>query len=311
MKVIFMGTMAFAVPILEGLHEEYGVMRVITQPDRPAGRKLGLKASPVKECSLRLGIPLIQPENIKHEAEAILNLKPDLIIVAAYGQMIPRSLLETPAFKAINVHASLLPKYRGGSPMQWALLNGETESGVTIMQMAMAMDSGPILSQQSLTISLMDDVASLEQKLGVLGRELLLETLPKWLNGSLKPIPQDDALVTFAYNLGPDKEKIDFRQSAKQIYDQVRALRPSPIAYALIGSTKIKIHEVAWEDSSIYHQGEAGKIREVSKQGVVVETGKGFLRLLKVQLPGKSAMPIADFLNGSGKNILIPGKFFI
>lgn len=311
MTLIFMGTMAFAVPILEGLAKTTEILMVITQPDRPAGRKKELKPSPVKQCALALGLPLFQPESIKSEAAQVLALKPDLVVVAAYGQMIPRSLLEIPPYKAINVHASLLPKYRGGSPMQWAIYEGKTKTGVTIMQMAPKMDSGPILAQQELPIDPLDDVASLERKLGLLGKDLLLKTLPRWCDGTLKPTPQDDSQVTFANNLTAKMEKLDFRRSAKQVSDHIRALSPAPIAYGLIDGIKLKIHEASWESFPDQGQLQPGRIREVTKERVTVETSEGLVKLVKVQLPGKSPLLIRDFLNGSGKNLLVPGKFFI
>jgi methionyl-tRNA formyltransferase len=311
MKIIFMGTMAFAVPILEGLAKHHHVSQVITQPDRPAGRKQELKPSFVKLSAMRLGIPLLQPERIKDHTETILAKKPDLIVVAAYGQWIPKALLETPPFKAINVHASLLPAYRGGSPMQWALLNGDEKTGVTVMVMAPKMDSGPILSQQEIAIGPDDDVASLEAKLGCLGRDLLLETLPGWFAGGLTPIPQDPEKVSFAYNLGKEAEKLDFTLSAKRISDHVRAMRPAPVAYGLLDNIKLKIHRVAWEAADFPGAHRPGEIVRSTHQEVVVQTGRGVIRLMTVQIPGKTAQPITDFMNGNGMNILLPGKIFI
>jgi methionyl-tRNA formyltransferase len=260
---------------------------------------------------MRLGIPLFQPESIKDHTDTILAEQPDLIVVAAYGQWIPKALLETPPFKAINVHASLLPAYRGGSPMQWALLNGDEKTGVTVMVMAPKMDSGPILSQEEIAIDPDDDVASLEEKLGCLGRDLLLTTLPEWFAGNLKPIAQDPQKVSFAYNLGKEAEKLDFKLSAKQISDHVRAMRPSPIAYGMLDDIKLKIHRLTWEPTDFPGHHQPGEIVRSSQKEVVVQTGRGVIRLMTVQIPGKTAQSITDFMNGNGANILICGKIFI
>ncbi len=309
MKIVFMGTMHFARIILEALHNRYPVSLVVTQPDRPYGRKQELKASEVKMAAVNLNIPIFQPDRITRDHQVILDLHPDLIVVAAYGQMIPKQLLDLPKYRPINVHASLLPKYRGGAPMQRAIMNGESITGVTVMFMEMKMDSGPVLSQREVPIHLEDDVATLEDRLALAGSELLLETLADVISGKVIPILQDPKKVTYAYNLKPEEERLDFSRGAKAIYDHVRAFHPEPLAYALIDGVKLKIHSVeiidGKEDSHM-----DGEIVLVDKNCVYVKSGDKLVSLKEVQMPGKRPMPIKDFLNGYGRKLLGVGKIF-
>lgn len=308
MKLVFMGTMDFAVPILKGLSENYDVTLVVTQPDRPFGRKKELKLSSVKLAAIDLGIPVFQPERIKTDYLEIMDHKPDLIVVAAYGQMIPSVILEYPRYRCINVHASLLPKYRGGAPMQRAIMNGDNSTGVSVMYMEKKMDSGAILSQSELEIQDSDDLASLESKLAIIGRDLLLETLPDVFENKIIPEEQDPDKVTFAYNIQPKEEKIDFNQSARSIFNHVRAFHPRPLCYVVIDGLKLNLHLVEALDSDLYYHREIGEIVFSNREKVYVKASKGIVSLNKVQLQGKNAMDIADFMNGSGKNLLLTGK---
>ncbi|MBN2504577.1 MAG: methionyl-tRNA formyltransferase [Bacilli bacterium] len=310
MKIVFIGTMQFARIVLERLHGKYPVSLVVTQPDRPYGRKQDLKSSEVKNLALELGIPVFQPEKISKDYQTIINIEPDLIIVAAYGQMIPQVILDLPKYRPINVHASLLPVYRGGAPMQRAIMNGDQTTGVTIMNMEMKMDSGPILRQVEVPIYSDDDVSTLETRLGKVGAELLVDTLPLVLDGMIDPLEQDLSKVTFAYNLKPEEERLNFHQSAKQIRDHVRAFHPSPLTYSVIDGKILKILDVEIVSSSEYTQRADGEIVHVDKNNVYVKTADDLIALQRVQLQGKNPLPIKDFLNGSGRKLMIVGKIF-
>lgn len=307
-----MGTMEFAVPILEALHKQYQVRLVVTQPDRPFGRKQELKPSAVKVKALELGVPLFQPESIKTDHQRILDESPDVIIVCAYGQMIPSILLNSPPYKAINVHASLLPKYRGGAPMHKAIQNGDSSTGVTVMFMRPKMDSGPILSQQSIPIELQDTTGTLQTKLAHLGASLLLETLPQVFQGTILPIEQDITQVTFAYNIKPEEEHLSFQQPIKRIYDHVRAFQPWPTVYAYMNQQKVKIHEVEmiYKNPDLFQGAKWGEIVQVIKNEVYVLATDGLIRLHLIQPEGKKPMLAKDYMNGAGKDVFQIGKIF-
>jgi methionyl-tRNA formyltransferase len=306
MKVCFMGSMDFAAVILEKLNKEFPVDLVVTQPDRPVGRKRILKGTPVKEKALALGIDLFQPENIKKDHDLIINQNFDFIIVAAYGQMIPDIVLEHGKFKAINVHASLLPKYRGGSPMHRAIINGDEYSGVSIMYMVKKMDAGPILRQSKVKIDPDDDVASLEMKLASIGGDLLIETMHDLLNDNVTSNPQNQEKVTYAYHIKKEEQKLNFNKTAKDNYNLVRGLHPWPIAFFEIDQAPMKVYKADYieEDASK----EVGQIVKINKDGVFIQTSKGQFILKEVQLRGKKRMSINDFMNGIGRQLFVEGQ---
>lgn len=306
MKICFMGSMDFAAVILEKLNKEFSVDLVVTQPDRPVGRKRILKGTPVKEKALELDIDLFQPENIKKDHDIIINQNFDFIIVAAYGQMIPDIVLEHGKFRAINVHASLLPKYRGGSPMHRAIINGDEYSGVSIMYMVKKMDAGPILSQSKVKIDPDDDVASLEMKLASIGGDLLIETMHDLLNDNVTSNPQNQEKVTYAYHIKKEEQKLDFNKTAKDNYNLVRGLHPWPIAFLEIDQTPMKVYKADYieEDTS----NEVGQIVKINKDGVFIQTSKGQFILKEVQLRGKKCMSINDFMNGIGRQLFVKGQ---
>ena len=306
MKVCFMGSMEFAVPILEALNSKYDVVLVVTQPDKPVGRKRTISPTKVKEKALELGIEVFQPLNIKDDYKKITEIDLDFIIVAAYGQMIPDVVLHHAKTQAINVHASLLPKYRGGSPMHRAIQYGDKETGVTIMYMAQKMDSGDILSQQSIPILDTDNVETIEKKLGLIGSELLIETLDKI--DEIRPLRQDLDKVTFAYNIKPEEEKVSFNMDALSVFNHVRGFYPSPLTYAVINGLKLKLYEVDYENSNISNN--IGEIVKVDKLGVYVQCKSGLVILKEIQLQGKKRMKISDFMNGMGKTLLSVGNKF-
>lgn len=236
-SIIFMGTPAFSAPILRMLVEEgYKVKAVVTQPDRPVGRKKVLTAPPVKEEAIQLGLPVIQPNKLKgsEELDQIIALKPDLIITAAFGQILPKELLEVPELGCINVHASLLPAYRGGAPIHQAIIDGQSKTGVTIMYMEEKLDAGDIISQSEISIEHTDDTGLLFEKLSAIGSELLKETLPSIIAKMNSRTKQDDTKVTFAKNISREQERIDWNNSTLQIHNQIRGLHPWPVAYTTV-----------------------------------------------------------------------------
>ena len=309
-KIIFMGTPAFSVPVLDGLIEQgYEVLAVVTQPDRAVGRKKEIKMTPVKEAALRHNLPVYQPEKISgsDEMEEIMALGADIIVTAAFGQFLPESLLKS-VKHAVNVHASLLPKYRGGAPVHYAIINGDAEAGVTIMEMVKKMDAGDMISQRAIPITDTDNVGTMFEKLSLVGRELLLDTLPDYLAGKITPQPQDETLVTFSPNITPEEERIDWQLSARDIFNQVRGMYPWPVAHTIWQGTRFKLHEVVLADLN-HVKGIPGQVIEKTKKSLVIATKDGAISLTIVQPAGKPKMPIQDFLNGLGKNINIGDQF--
>ena len=306
-KLVFMGTPAFSVPILEGLLEEgYEVVAVVTQPDRPVGRKKIITPTPVKEAAVKHGLLVLQPEKISgsEEMEKIIALQPDVIITAAFGQFLPEKLLQAPVHGAINVHASLLPKYRGGAPVHYSIINGEKETGVTIMEMIKKMDAGGIYAQESLPITKQDDVGTMFEKLSALGKQLLLNTLPDILNGNLSPRPQDESKVTFSPNITREQEAIDWNKTAEEIDNQVRGMRPWPIAFTTYEQTRWKLLNV--EALAEKTTAEPGTIIKKDKKNLWIACGKQTVLAIKeLQPAGKGKQAINEFLNGSGQQVMI------
>ena len=298
-----MGTPMFSVPILEALIKKYDVIGVVTQPDKLIGRKKEIHISPVKECALKYGLPVFQPEKIRKEYEQIMALQPDLIVTAAYGQLVGMKLLNSPKYRSINVHASLLPLYRGGAPIHQAIKDGQIETGVTIMYMEKEMDAGDILAQKSIPILDEDNCGTMFEKLSYLGRDLLLETIDQLIQGQIEPIKQDASKATFAYNVTKEEEKLDFTKDAKEVFNHIRAYNPSPVAYMELPDMDLKIYEAkVVEEESPY---EPGKIYVGSKNHVLVACGNHTtLELLLVQPSGKKIMTARDFANGALRKYL-------
>ena len=298
MRIVFMGTPGFSQPVLQALIDSpYDVVAVVTQPDRKVGRKQLLMSPPVKELALTYNIPVLQPERIKNDYEAVLSFNPDLIITCAYGQIIPKALLDRPTFGAINVHASLLPKYRGGAPIHKAIIDGEKETGITIMYMVEKMDAGDIITQKKFQIENDDNVATLHDKLSVLGATLLIETLPLLFNRQINALPQDERLVTYAYNIKPTDERLDWFKSNEALYNQIRGLNPWPGAYTLLNNKRVKVYAAQLGASS--SASIPGMIIGIDDEGIIVSTGSGTLRILEVQLEGKKRQKIKEVLNGN------------
>lgn len=299
-----MGTPDFSVPILQELvASEYEVVLVVTQPDRPKGRKRKLTPSPVKEEALKHDIPVFQPEKLRVDYEEIIAYKPDLIITAAYGQLLPNELLEAPGYGSINVHASLLPELRGGAPIHYAILQGNKETGITIMYMVEKLDAGDILTQEKVTIEETDDVGMLHDKLSKVGASLLLTTLPKLFAGELTPIKQDETKATFAANIRREQERIDWKRTGLEVYNQIRGLRPWPGAFTTYEGQTMKLWRAELDQQE--YDGQPGEIvKIVDNESFVVLCGdsKG-ISLTEIQPSGSKKMKVSDYLRGSADRI--------
>lgn len=298
-KLIFMGTPDFSAAVLKGLLDDsnYDVLAVVTQPDRAVGRKKEIKMTPVKEVALAHNLPVYQPEKMSgsEEMAELMTLGADGIVTAAFGQFLPTKLLDSVDF-AVNVHASLLPKYRGGAPIHYAIINGEEEAGVTIMEMVKKMDAGDMIAKASTPITDDDNVGTMFEKLAVIGRDLLLKTLPDYIAGNIKPEPQDESKATFSPNITPEEERIDWNKSARDVFNHIRGLSPWPVAHTLLDGKRFKIYEATLAEG----HGKPGEIIEKGKKSLVVATGDGAISLKTVQPAGKPRMNIVDFLNGVG-----------
>ena len=299
-KIIFMGTPHFAVPVLESLIQaNYEVVLVVTQPDRPVGRKRVLTAPPVKEAALKHNIPVYQPEKLKDSYETLFTYDADLIVTAAYGQLLPKELLEHPPLGCINVHASLLPKLRGGAPIHYAILQGEKETGISIMYMTEKLDAGDIISQKAIRIEEEDHVGSLHDKLSEIGAQLLIETLPALLEKTNDRVEQDETKATFAANIAREQEKIDFTRTQEEVYNHIRGLHPWPVAYT---THEGKTMKVWWGKKAIneYPSKRAGEIAHVDEEAIYVVCGdKKAVRITEVQLAGKKKMSVKELLRGN------------
>ena len=310
-KIVFMGTPAFSAPILRMLHEEgYEILAVVTQPDRPVGRKKVLTPPPVKEEAIALGLPVIQPEKLRgsQELQQILALKPDLVVTAAFGQILPKDLLEAPRLGCINVHASLLPAYRGGAPIHQAIIDGQAKTGVTIMYMVEKLDAGDIISQREIMIEDTDHTGGMFDKLSVVGRELLKDTMPSIIDGTNERIPQDESLVTYASNISREQELVDWNKDARTLYNQVRGLHPWPVAYTTFEGANFKIWWAKPGETST--NAAPGEVVKIAKDYFEVATGDGStLALYDVQPAGKKRMTAEEYLRGTGSKLQIGDRF--
>lgn len=301
-KVVFMGTPDFAVPILKMLIENTNVILVVTQPDKEVGRKKEIRFSPIKEVAIKNNIEVFQPIKIRNDFDYILKLNPDIIITCAYGQIIPKQLLFTPKYKAINVHASLLPKLRGGAPLHHAIIDGYDKTGITIMYMDEHMDEGNIISQKEINIEESDNVGTIHDKLSLLGSCLLLETLPSIFEGTNNSIPQNNEEATYGYNIKREEELINFNKSSKDVFNQIRGLYPFPTGYAVLNGEIIKILESHIGDDS---KATPGEIINIYKNGIGVMCKDKEIIITKVKPEGKKEMNSSDFINGHKKEDLL------
>ena len=309
MRIVFMGTPDFAVNVLQGLIDHYreDIVGVISQPDKPVGRHQVLTNTPIKELALKYDIPVLQPEKIRKDYQGVLDLKPDIIITCAYGQIIPQAILDAPKLGCINVHASLLPKLRGGAPIHKAIIDGYSVTGVTIMYMDATMDTGDMISKVEVPILESDDLESLHDKLSIAGTELLLDTLPSILDGTNPREKQNEEEVTFAYNIKREEEHVDFHKTSREVFNLIRGLCPIPSANVLLDDVEMKVyHSVISEES---YKGQCGEIVDVTKSGIVVKTGDGAVVLTEIKPFGKKRMDAYSYVNGVGAKNLI-GKVF-
>ena len=306
-KVVFMGTPDFAVPILEGLIENCNVIGVVSQPDKRVGRRQELVNTPIKEVALKNNIVVFQPEKIRGDYQDILDLNPDIIVTCAYGQIIPKEILDYPRLGCINVHGSLLPKLRGGAPIHWSIINGDKKTGMTIMYMDVKMDSGDIISQRETDISDEDNLESLYDRMSLIGRDLLLDTLPSIIEGTNSRTKQNEDEVTFGFNVKREEEHIDFNKNSRDVFNLIRGLCPVPGAYAVLDGAEMKIYESIITDKKV--NGKPGEITNIYKNGIGVSTGDYEVVLTSIKPFGKKRMDAASYLNGVDKKSLI-GKVF-
>lgn len=301
LKVVFMGTPNFAVPVLKKLIENTNVVLVVSQPDAYVGRKKILTPSPVKQVAIDNNIPVLTPEKLRNDYESILNYKPDIIVTCAYGQIVPKQILDYPEYGCINVHASLLPKYRGASPISEAIKNGDEVTGITIMYMDETLDTGNIIHAEEVTILDDDTLGTLSDKLSEVGANLLIRTLPKIIEGENFDIPQDDEIATYVGLIKRSDERIDFNKTKKEVYNFIRSINPHPLANTLINGEEWKIIESKIGGDTT---GEIGTITSVNKDSFGVQCLDGEILITKVKPAGKKEMRVQDLFNGYDKNKL-------
>ena len=304
-RVVFMGTPDFAVPVLEKLIENTNVVLVVTKKDAYVGRKKILTESPVAMCAHEHNIEVYKPNKLKEDYEYILNKKPDIIITCAYGSIVPKVVLDYPSYGCINVHASLLPKYRGASPIVASILNGEKETGITIMYMDEGIDTGNIIMSRSIEIEDNDNSLSLSNKLSLLGANLLIDTLPKIFEGENFDIPQDNEEATYVGMLKREDEHIDFNNSVENIKNQVRAFSPEPYAFINIDDVEYKISEVEIKKCDV---SESSVIVEINKDSFGITAKDGIVYIKRIKPSGKKEMSVKDFFNGFDKTSLLNKK---
>ena len=308
MRIIFMGTSPFAVPSLDRLTKspDYEILAVVTQPDRPHGRGGRMSASPVKTAALELGLPVLQPEKVraKEFVAEMRELTPDALVVAAFGQLIPQRLLDVPRLGGINVHGSLLPRWRGAAPMQYCLMAGDAETGVTTMQMDAGLDTGDILMKAVLPLTEDDNLGAIESKLAEIGATLLIDTLEALERGDCLRIPQDASLVTLAPSLPPDIGALDWSKPARDLHNLVRGVTPKPGAYCYWQGKRLKVVRTAMTSEAAI---ECGVVQTVDAQGITVGTGAEAVRLIDVQPESRSVMPASAWARGAR---ITPGQFF-
>ena len=336
LRIIFLGTAELSCASLQALagNPQFQIAAVVTQPDRPKGRELKPQPSPVKSLALRLGLSVLQPERARDEQfiAGLHALRPDLIVTVAYGQILPPAILDLPPHGCLNVHTSLLPKYRGAAPIQWAIANGDTETGVTIMKMDVGLDTGAIVSQRHIPIHPEDDSAMLHDRLAQLGAELLAQTIPDYVAGKIQPVPQPAAAASHASKIKKEDGRIDWSRSAREIWNRLRAFTPWPGAFTFLpeelsagrapagtklagevrspraGVTTAKPQLLKiWKAEIVECSGRAGEILSADKTGIVVGCGEHALRILELQREGGRRLTAAEFLAG---HALAPGAKF-
>ena len=301
-RIVFMGTPQFAADILAGLFADgYNIVAVVSQPDKEFGRKKVLKPSQVKMKALELGIPVLTPRKVRYEYEEILAYEPDLIITSAYGQIIPKELLEYPKYKCINTHGSLLPSYRGGAPIQRAIINGDKQTGITIMYMNEKMDEGDVLYQKAIDIGIHDTASDMFNKLSVLALSMLREFLPDLFAGKVNPVKQDNDKASYAYNLEKELEHIAFNDDVLNVYNHIRGLLDNPGAYVMIKDRKYKLEKVFFEYAD---DADASVFKGLEKDYLRLDALNGFIMVYMIKPEGKNSMDAKSFYNGVGRNLI-------
>ena len=308
MKILFMGTPDIAVSMLKQiLADGYDVIGVVTQPDKKAGRKQELKMSEVKQCALQHNIPVYQPVRIKDDYKDLMMLGADLIVTCAYGQFIPSELLEAPTYGSINVHASLLPKLRGGAPIHKAIIYGEKETGMSIMRMVKAMDAGAVMAQCEGRIEETDTAGSLYDKLAEAGAKLLSESIVKIKEGKAVFVEQQEEKATFAYTISKEEEFISFDRDISKVYDHIRGLIPFPVGHGIINNKKVKFHKVRKVEKAIYSK--PGEVLGLLDGGFAIAAVNGYVLIDEIQMEGKAKTDAKAFFNGAGKQLV--GQCFL
>ena len=305
LNVIFMGTPEYSLPVLDMLIKNTNVILVVSQPDKEVGRKRELTATPTKKLAESFGIDVFQPTKIRKDFDPVVSLKPDIIITCAYGQIIPKEILECARLGCINVHASLLPHLRGGAPIHKAIIDGYDSTGITIMYMDETMDTGDIISQREYIIQDSDDTEVLHNIMSVMGAELLFENLPSIVDGTNPRIKQDHSKATFAYNIKREEETIDFNKSVRDVFNQIRGLSTWPMANTLINGVEFKILESTYKECQVKSP---GVIVEVTKNTLGITANNGIIYVTKIKPFGKKIMPIKDYLNGIKPDDLLNKK---
>lgn len=307
-KIVFLGTPEFSACVLQGLIDaKYNIIAVVTQPDKPVGRKRILTPTPVKEVALRHNIDVYQPVSLRKDYEFLKNVDFDMLITAAYGQILPQEVLDLSKVNNINVHASLLPKHRGGAPIHRSIINGDKTTGVTIMKMVYKMDAGCMYAKQEVEIDEQINTTELFNKLQYVGRDLLLKVLPDLLDNKLKGIEQNEDEATYSFNIKREEEKIDFNKTTLQVHNLIRGLAEVPGAYCIFKEKEMKVYKAKiyklCEDNV-----EVGSLKIENKNELIVKCSDGYLRLLEIKLEGKQRMDVSAFLNGCNKQELVKEK---
>lgn len=292
-----MGTPEFAVPVLEGLIENYDVVLVVSQPDKKTGRHQKLTNTPIKEVAMRHNIPCLQPVKIKNNYQDILKFEPDIIVTCAYGQLIPKEVLDYPRLGCINVHASLLPKLRGGAPIHKSIIDGYAKTGITIMYMDVNMDSGDIIAQKETIISDSDNLESVHDRLSLIGRELLLETLPSIIAGTNERKTQNEEDVTYAFNIKREEEHVDFSKTRREVFNLIRGLSPVPSAFVVLDGQEMKVYSSIISERTFPNKS-IGTVTGLYKNGIGVNCSDGEIILTVIKPFGKKKMEASSYING-------------
>lgn len=303
-KAVFMGTPEIARDALEALNDVLDVVLVVTQPDKLVGRKKVLTKSPVKLLAESLEVPVFQPYKIKEEYDAIIKLNPDIIVTCAYGQILPKELLDLPKYGALNIHASLLPKYRGGAPIERSIMNGDIKTGITLMHMDIGMDTGDMIYQEEIAIDDLDTKETLTKKLSLLAQKIIKKNLPLYLYGAYESVKQDDSLASYAPIISKEDEYLSFNKSSLEVYNHIRALSPEPSVYALLDNKRYKFYEAKLSNL----KGTPGEILAID-EALTIGTLDGAIDIISLQEAGKKKMSAKDYFSGKNKKEYIGKRF--